>query len=393
LEIYDKLGVKRVINCVSTTSPLGSSVVHPDVMEAMKDTSKYFICLDDLQYKAGKVIAELTNAEAAIVTSGCDAALTMATAACMMKGTPLDRYNLSLDRPSREQGEWYSWMQKLPNDTDGIKNEIILQQCHLNSYSQAHRVAGAKIIPAGTERQCNTNDIENKINDSTAAIAFVGMYAYRGVSLEEVLRISKLHSIPIIMDASYTLPPRINLKRWGSMGVDLVCYSGGKSIRGPTDTGILCGRRNLVTLAAIQMSPHHGVGRGFKVDKTQIVGLLKALQIYVEQDDNEEFSSRKNKAQYISNNIRNLRGVHQVEIKVPKTGLLRGWPVVTLSLNEKYFSFTTKEVVDRLYTGNPGIWTYYDNILCPGGITMNTQNLLEGEEIIVIKRLREILGT
>ena len=391
LGIYDELGVKRVINCVSTTSPLGSSVTYPEVMDAMKEASANYVAIDDLQDKVGKVIARLTGAESAVVTCGCDAALTMATAACMMKGTPLEKYSPSPSSPPAERGEWLTWMERLPNDTEGLKNELILQRGHVCLYTQAFRVAGAKLVLVGTPNQCSPEEIERKITDRTAAIGFAGMYEQRGIPLEEVQRIARRHGIPVIMDAAYTLPPRRNLRRWASMGVEIVCYAGGKAIRGPSDTGILCGRKDLVNLAAIQMSPHHGVGRGFKVDKTQIVGLLKALQIFVGQDDDKEFSLREAKARYIVEELRRMRMVANVEYTVPTEGLIRAWPVVTLSLNEKALGIKTKDVVDRLHQGNPGIWTYYDDPLCPGGITMNTENLLDNDETLVVTRLKEIL--
>jgi L-seryl-tRNA(Ser) seleniumtransferase len=389
--IYEELGVKRIINCVSTTFPLGSSVTYPEVMDAMKEASTHFVAIDQLQEKAGAIIAEMTGSEAAIVTCGCSAALTMAAAACIMKGTPLEKYRLSGYRPPREEGEWLTWMQRLP-DTEGLRNEIIHQRGHLNQYSQALRVAGAKLVLVGTAEECRAEDVEGAITDRTAAIAFTGMYSHRGLPLEDVLRIAKKHGIPVIMDAAYTLPPRSNLRRWASMGVDLVCYSGGKAIRGPSDTGILCGRRDLVNLAAVQMSPHHGVGRGLKVDKTQIVGLLKALQIFAGQDDATEFAAREVKARYIINALKSIPTVSDTKQVVPTDGLLRGWPVVTFTLDEGLLGMSTREVVELLYAGNPGIWVYYDHVLCPGGIAMNTENLLEGEEQILTARLRAILG-
>ena len=392
MSVYRELGVKRIINCVSTTSPLGSSVTYPEVMEAMKEASTHYVAMDQLQEKAGAMIAGMTGSEAAIVTCGCSAAITMAAAACMMKGTPLEKYQPSGYRAPREEGEWLTWMQKLP-DSEGLRNEIIHQRGHLNIYSQALRVAGAKLVLVGTTTECRPDEIEEKITDKTAAIAFTGLYSSRGLPLEDVLGIAKNHDLPVIMDAAYTLPPRSNLKRWASMGVDLVCYSGGKAIRGPTDTGILCGRRDLVNLAAIQMSPHHGVGRGFKVDKTQIAGLLKTLEIFVSQDDDVEFAAREAKARYIIDVLKSIPVVKDVKQVVPNKGLLRAWPVVTFTLDEKLLGMSTREVVELLYAGDPGIWVYYDHVLCPGGVTMNTENLLEGEEQILTDRLEEILGS
>jgi len=389
--IYEELGVKRIINCVSTTSSLGSSVTYSEVMDAMKEASINYVAMDQLQEKVGAIIAEMTGSEAAIITCGCSAALTMAAAACMMKGTPLEKHQLSGDRAPREEGEWLTWMQKLP-DANGLRNEIVHQRCHLNQYSQALRVAGAKLALVGTATECRPDEVEQGITDKTAAIAFTGLYSSRGLPLEDILRIAKNHDVPIIMDGAYTLPPRSNLKCWASMGVDLVCYSGGKAIRSPSDTGILCGRRDLVSLAAVQMSPHHGVGRGFKVDKAQIVGLLKALQIFVGQDDAAEFAAREVKARYIINALKSIPAVSDIKQVVPTDGLLRGWPVVTFALDEGLLRMSTREVVELIYAGDPGVWVYYDHALCPGGITMNTENLLEGEEQILVARLKEILG-
>ncbi len=389
--IYQQLGVKRVINCVSTTSPLGSSVVDPQVMNAMNAASKHFVALDDLQNKAGGIIAAITGTESAIVTSGCAAALTMATAACMMKNTPLEQYQLSPNQPPTEVGDWLTWMQRLPNDTAGLRNEILLQRGHLNMYSQAHRAAGAQLVLAGTSTDCRCSDLEAEITSRTAAIAFVGMYTHRGLPFSEIVTLAQRHELLIVVDASYTLPPRSNLQYWAAAGADLVCYSGGKAIRGPTDTGILCGREDLVTLAAIQMSPHHGIGRGLKVDKTQIVGLLTALELFIAKDDEVEFQFLKNKAQYILHELTHLSEIQSIELVIPTTGYMRHRPVLCLTLNESQLQITSQKLVDLLYASTPAIWTYYDHPLCPRGITINTQNLLEGEAEIVVERVKTLL--
>ena len=389
--IYQQLGVTRVINCVSTTSPLGSSVVDPQVMIAMNAASRHFVALDDLQHKVGAVIATITGTESAIVTSGCAAALTMATAACIMKNTPLENFRLSPNRPPTEVGDWLTWMQRLPNDTDGLRNEILLQRGHFNMYSQAHRAAGAQLVLAGTSTDCHHSELEAKVTSQTAAIAFVGMYAHRGLPFPEIVTLAQRHELPVIVDASYTLPPRSNLRYWAAAGADIVCYSGGKAIRGPTDTGILCGREDLVTLAAIQMNPHHGIGRGLKIDKTQIIGLLTALKLFIAQDDEVEFQFLKNKAQYILRALTNLPEIQSIELVVPTTGYMRNRPVLCLTLNESQLQVTSQQLVNLLYTSTPAIWTYYDHPLCPRGITINTQNLLDGEAQIVVQCLKTLL--
>lgn len=389
--IYQQFGVKRVINCVSTTSPLGSSVVASQVMNVMNAAATHFVAIDDLQNKVGAAIAGMTGTDCAIVTSGCAAALTMATAACMMKNTPLEKYQLAPDHPPQEAGDWFAWMQRLPNDTADLRNEILLQRGHYNMYSQAHRAAGAQLALAGTSTECSFTELEAALTSRTAAIAFVGMYAHRGLPISDVVTLAQRHDLPIIVDASYTLPPRSNLQYWAAVGADLVCYSGGKAIRGPTDTGILCGREDLVTLAAIQMSPHHGIGRGLKVDKTQIIGLVTALELFVAQDDEIEYQFLKNKADYILRELTDLPEIQSIDLVVPTTGYMRHRPVLCLTFNENQLQITTQQIVNLLYASTPAIWTYYNHSLCPGGITMNTQNLLESEEQIVVECLRTLL--
>ena len=401
--IYEDLGVKKVINCISTSSSLGSSVNFssrwPEVFEAIKEASRHFVCINQLQEKAGNIIAEITGAEAAIVTSGCAAALTLATAACMTKGTELEKVSPSTEPTAAYPPYPYRmWSEKavelmyqLPN-TKGLKDEVIQQRCTLHHYTRDVARAGAKVVLVGTPTECSSSDIKDRINDKTAAILFVGLYRHKGIPFEEIIKISKEYDIPIIFDGSYTLPPKENLWKWISMGADLVCQSGGKIIRGPSDTGWLCGRKDLVKLAWLQLSPQHGVGRGFKVDRTQIVALIKSLQIYIEQDEKAEFEACKAKAEYIENELKKLRHVARVKLFVPKEGILQGWPVICLTLNEDTLGMKTSEIVDQLYMGNPAIWTYYDNPLyCPSGITMNTENLADGEEKIVIERIRSIL--
>jgi len=401
--IYEELGVKKVINCVSTSSSLGSSVNRspqwPEVMDAVMEASRHFVCINELLEKSGKIIAEITGAEAALITPGCAAALTLATAACMTKDTELEKYVPSttptVDYPPYPYGSWshkaIEILHQLPNTT-GLKNEVIQQKCHSYTYTRCVRATGAKIIWAGTPDNCSIEQIEDAINENTAAILFAGLYRHLGVPIQDVLKISKKRNVPLIFDASYTLPPKENLKKWILMGCDIVCHSGGKSIGGPSSTGWLMGRKDLVKLAWLQTSPQHGIGRGFKVDRTQIVALIKSLQLYVAKDINEEFKASEVKAAFIVKELKKIPCVQEVNYFVPTTYLLQGWPVVRLILDEDKLGMKTSEVVNQLYQSNPPIWTYYDHKnYCPGGIVMNTENLAEGQEKIVVDTFKTIL--
>ena len=139
------------------------------------------------------------------------------------------------------------------------------------------------------------------------------------------------------------------------------------------------------------MSPHHGIGRGLKVDKTQIIGLLTALELFIAQDDVVEFQFLQNKAQYILRALTNLPEIQSIKLIVPTTGYMRHRPVLCLTLNERQLQITSQQLVDLLYASTPAIWTYYDHPLCPRGITINTQNLRDGEAQIVVQRLKTLL--
>lgn len=401
--IYEELGVRKIINCVSTSSSVGSSVNRssrwPEIAKAVNEASRDFVCINELLEKSGKIIAQITGAEAAVVTSGCAASLTLATAACMMKGTELEKYHPSTaptaDYPPYPYDKWSSealkLLYQLPN-TEGLKNEVIQQRCSYYQYSQCAGASGAKIILVGSPTDCSAKEIEEKINDKTAALFFVGIHRRKGVPLEEGIRIAKKHDIPVIFDAAYTLPPKENLRKWISMGVDLVCHCGGKAIGAPSDTGWIDGREDLVKLAWLQISPQRGIGRGFKVDRTQIVALVKALQIYSEHDEKAEFNACETKAKYIENELKKMPHVANVKRFVPTEQLLQGWPVICLTINEKTLGMKTSDVVDQLFKGDPPIWTYYKRAdYCPDGITMNTENLADGEEKIVVERIKRIL--
>lgn len=401
--IYEEMGVKKIINCISTSSSLGSSVNRSpkwkNVTDAVMDASRHFVCINELLEKSGKIIAEICGAEAALITPGCAAALTLATAACMTKGTELEKY-----RPSTNPSVDYlpypyeSWSEEameillqLPN-TSGLKNEVIQQKCHSYKYSRCVTASGAKIIWVGTSDHCSIEQIEDEITENTAAILYPALYRHLGAPIENVLKISKKHNIPVIYDASYSLPPKENLKKWISIGCDIVCHSGGKSIGAPSSTGWLMGRKDLVNLAWLQNSPQHGIGRGFKVDRTQIVALVKSLQLYVAKNINEEFKASEVKAQYIVKELKKIPHVQEVNYFVPTTDLLQGWPVVRVILDEDKLGMKTSDVVNQLYQSNPPIWTYYDHKLyCPGGIVMNTENLAEGQEKIVVDTFKTIL--
>ena len=279
-------------------------------------------------------------------------------------------------------------MWQFPN-TEGLKDELIVQRCHRNPYINNFTIPGGNLIWVGEEDGCSPENVENAVNEKTAAV--VHLYGYdargQGVLLEDVLRIAHRHGIPVIVDDASGCPPRSKLTKFPKMGVDLACISGGKAIKGPNDTGLLFGRKDLIKLARLQYSPHRGVGRPCKVDRTQIIGLVTALKLYASQDDDEEFKRWDAKVDRLMGILRNVKNVKNVERIVTHAS-----PNVKITIDEDSLGMTAKEVHQALMRGNPRIICGPHNWDIKGVIQLCVRELADDEEKIVIDRLKEILS-
>jgi len=373
MSIYDKLGVKRVINAWGTLTSLGGSIMLPEVIEAMNEAAKAFVNMEELHEKAGRIIAKITGAEAAYVTSGAAAALVLAAAACMTG-----------DDPEK--------MARIPY-IEGFKNEIIVPEIQYNPYCRNLAIPCARIIRVGTKEGYSLEDIENAITDKTVAIAFVFFTSKRYCDMEalkEVVKIGKKHRIPVIVDAAAELPPIENLRDIVATGADLVAFSGGKDIRGPNDTGFIIGRADLIKAIAAHGCPHQYMGRPMKVSKEQIVGLVVALQHYTP----EAVEARRRRwEEIVEYFIKELSSEHvKVEKIVPDPKKheysAQGWPRARVTFDEERLGITAKEINDLLRDGNPAIYAPQSN----NHIVLNPQCLQDGEEKIIVKRIKEILS-
>ena len=221
MDIYDELGVKKVINGLATVTVLGGSIMPPEVLAAMTEASRYFVEIDDFQAKAGRRIAEWTHNEAAYVSCGAAAGIVLSTAACIAGTDPEKRGRLP--------------------DTEGMANEVIVHQAGLVGYAQAIRHAGGKIVTIGDEHGATAQQLEAAITRRTAALFyFPNASRLAGqVPLEEGIAIAHRHGIPVIVDAAAQLPPVENLWRFTQMGADLAIFSGGKGLCGPQSSGLV----------------------------------------------------------------------------------------------------------------------------------------------------------
>ena len=287
--VYEKLGVKRIINAKGCITTLGGSIMKPEVLDAMADASRHHVHLNELLTKASNRIAELTGAEAAFISSGAAACLLLTAAGCLT-------------------GTDQSAVLKLPAlSTD--RNEFLVSIVDEHSYiHQAFRTSGGKVINIGDENNVTVEDYANAISSNTAALLF--FYGEQSkAQLVEVVALGKSKGIPVIVDAAAQLPPKSNLYDLVEIGADLVVFSGGKGIGGPQCSGIILGRKDLVDACAMNASPNSAIGRTLKVGKEEIVGLVTALENFVETDEDEllsEWSSRANTILKSANGIANI---------------------------------------------------------------------------------------
>jgi len=370
MDIYDGLGVRKVINGLATVTVLGGSLMPPEVTAAMAEAAGHFVEIDELQAKAGQRIAEWTHNEAAYVTCGAAAGIVLSTAACMA-GTDPDLRG------------------RLPDDTSGMKNEVIVHKAGIVGYAQAIRHVGAKIVLVGSDEGATAEEFEAAINERTAAIFyFYNVSRMKGqVPLEDGIAIARRHGIPLIVDAAAQLPPVENLWRFTQMGADLALFSGGKGLCGPQSSGLVVGRKGLIEAIAFHANPRMALGRPMKVGKEEIVGLLAAVKRYLALD--HDAIMRTWEAQ-VATVIAALDGApHVTAGRAFPSEAGQPMPRAEIIFDEAGLGMTRDDILKRLRGGEPSI------VLAASGahgVFVNPQTLQPGQERIICERLRAVLA-
>ena len=368
-EIYRALGVTPAIVASGTTTMYGGSKLRPEVADIMEKASRTMTHLDDLNVAAGRVIAEITGAEAGLVTSGAAGGLVLQAAAVMAGKDPAS-------------------MARLPN-ADGLKNEIVMHKSHRFPYDQCYTSTGAKIVDIGDGRRCQPWELEAAINENTAAVAYLfsGFVTRRAIPLEQVVEKSPTPTTcPSIVDAASYLPPRANLRRFIDAGADMVQFSGGKAVRGPQGAGILAGRADLIEAAYANASPHQFIGRGMKVAKEEIVGLVEALRIFTNEDEDAETRRFTDMCRQVVDALIETPGL-ELSVKHDEWDYLT--PHAVIRFTRDWRGPSRDEVNDSIAHGDPPI--YMHNIFNPDELAVDPFNLDERELEIVIRRLRDVL--
>lgn len=367
--IYERLGVRPLINAQGCVTRIGGSIMSREVLDAMAEASRQFVDIIELNRAVGREIAGLMGAEAAHVAAGGANAVLLATAA-LMTGT--------------DPGK----IRRLP-DTTGMKNQVITHRSHRHVYDNMVTAAGAKLVEIGLADRTFPWELEQAINDQTAGVFYtISTIVRDGLPLPEVVQIAHQRGVPVYVDSASMLPPSKNLHRWLDMGVDMVAFSGGKGIMGPQSTGILAGRKDLIEAARLNSAPNHAIGRAAKVSREEIVGLLAALQAYMKRDHQADYEHWRSQAQHVADaiNVLDLPGVEGSVIFNDETEYC---PQAHIVINENEFGASSQEVRARLENGEPRVLTGLHPK--PREVVINPHMLRDGEVEIVNRRLREVL--
>ena len=321
--VYTRLGVKTVINCRGTWTYLSGSLEFPEVQAAQREASEHFVNMFELQHAASRRLAELTGAEAGMVTSGAAGAMASATAACMAGTDPK-----------------YIW--QLP-DTTGLKNEVIMMGGR-SAFDNAIRLTGAKLVLAKSPQE-----LADAINKNTAMI----YTTHLDEELEKENTVAKKYQIPMLLDDAAGIPPIDNIKFYAKLGLDMYAFSGGKGLHGPQCSGLLLGRKDLIEAAMRNTSPWEGsVCRAMKVGKEEVIGLITAVETWFKKDLNalnKEWSAR---VERIATLVKTVPGI-ETDISIPTDG--NRYPTLHVSWDEEKWGYTIKDCVQELRAGDPVI--------------------------------------
>jgi uncharacterized pyridoxal phosphate-dependent enzyme len=374
-DYYDKLGVTKIINAAGTYTILTASTMPPPVQAAVARAAKHPVRLIELQRKAGEYLAKRLRCEAAMVTAGAASALTLGTAACVTvanrQATPHD----------------------MPTEMANLKNEVIVQKAHRYGYDHALLNCGIRFVEVETLAQ-----YEAAFTDRTVMAHFFNAAEQGQIGREDWIRVAHKHDVPCFNDAAADVPPISNLWTYTQMGFDLVTFSGGKGIRGPQNAGLLLGRKDLIEAAVLNNSPNDDVvGRGMKVAKEQIVGMVAAVDWFVNQSEDTMQSEFRQRADRIAAHLKEIPTLH-TQIVVPPVA--NQVPHLLVRYDQQRVKISPLDVKEQLRRGapsielNPATGSTHASAGLPtdvNTIVVGVWMLEPGEDMIVARRLHEVL--
>jgi L-seryl-tRNA(Ser) seleniumtransferase len=361
--VYEELGVTTVINGQGTMTVLGGSLARPEVEAVMALAGQHFCSIPDLEVAAGKRIAEmlkLPEGHTALVTSGAAAAMQSGLAGILTGDNP-------------------KFIEQLP-DLTGMKSEVIIQKSHRNPFDHQLRATGAKLVVIET-----TDELRKAVNPQTAMLHFSNFANASGqIKVDEWAKLGKELNIPTFIDAAADTPPVSHLWEYANMGYDLSAFSGGKAIRGPQCAGLLIGRKDLVANALLNNSPHEDtLGRCAKVGKEEIIGMVKALELYLNEDHEALNKEWQRRLESVSAQITRIPGV-TTTYSVPDVA--NHVPHMDIKWDPSHISLDPRDAYKALRGGEPSIVLASN----PTGLGMNSFMLQPGEEKIIADHLVQL---
>jgi len=363
--VYEELGVTTVINGQGTMTMLGGSLMRPEVESVMAMAGQHFVNIPELEVAAGKRIAEMLKLPAdysALVTSGAAAAMLSGLAGILTKDNA-------------------QFIRQLPELT-GMKSEVIIQKSHRNAFDHQLRATGIRLVEV-----VDRDDLRKAVNEKTAMMHFTNFANAAGqIKVEEWAKLGKEYKVPTFIDAAADTPPVSHLWDYATMGYDLIAFSGGKAIRGPQCAGLLVGRKDLVSYALLNNSPHEDtLGRSQKVGKEEIVGMVKALECYLQEDHEALNKEWLHRLEMISSEVSKVPGV-TTKFFVPD--IANHVPHMEIRWDKK-ISATPKEINAALRKGKPAI------VLSTGEegevLSLNSFMLQPGEDKIIANAVVAVL--
>ena len=367
-DMYRSIGVRPLVNARGTFTIISGSLMLPEVRAAMDAAARQYVHLDELAEAIGARLATLTGAEWGLVTSGCSAALTHATAACVAGGNP----DLHV---------------RMPNLSGFAKDEVIIPRHSRNVYDAAVRVVGARVIEVGS-----VAELDAALGPRTAMIyVLAGTGADRSVlNLTAIAQIAGPKGVPILVDAAAEILtiPNVHLQN----GATLVAYSGGKCLRGPQTAGLLLGRKDLVRAAWVHSAPHHGPGRAMKVGKEEAMGMLTAVEMWVKRDHDAEWKQWMAWLDRISRRLAAIDGV-TTTITQPG-GLSNRTPSLRVWWDPQRLGFSGETVARTLLETEPRIALSAGRRAGPPvetGVSVTPYMMSAGDETLVADRLHALL--
>ena len=362
--IFNELGLTKVINAQGTETVLGGSLIRPEALALMNLAAKQFVVIMDLELAAGKRIAQMLNLPAGyttIVTSGAGSSIQNGYSGILT-------------------GSSSSNIERIP-DLTGMKSEVIIQRSHASVWDHQIRATGAKIVEVAT-----VQDVHNAFSDRTAAMHFLNLSDPDGqIKRADWVKLAHSLGVPAFIDMAADVPPKTRPAEYAALGYDLIALSGGKAIRGPQNSGLLIGREELVHNALLNMSPNEGtLGRPEKVGKEEIVGLLKAVELFMAEDQDQLDKEQSQKLNTIADRVANIPGV-TVTHDVP--AIANHFPTMQLHLDPSKFSSTPQQIAAELAAMKP-IVMVSDG---PGILEMTAIDLQPGEPQMVADALYGVL--